>query len=159
MKTLSLPALAVALALACGALAQKPQATPNPCALTAGLEIGMPRAQAFENMRFVAKDLKTQNVKTYHHAPEKRPYTVDVTFASEAPDARVTGLHYVYKPSHVFEALRERYGDPKTRLSPFSWRWELPQCGTAVVYEAKADAKEMLSAEEVKVEPLPKPAK
>lgn len=158
---------ALALALAGAAFAQAPAAqappakppaprgTPSPCALTAGLEIGMSRGAAFEVMRFRAPQLKTENVKRYHHAPDKRGYTVDVTFASEAPDAKVTGLHYVFEPAGVFDALRERYGEPGAKQpAPGTWRWDASaKCGTVLTYHAMEDDHHQLKGEELTAEP------
>lgn len=154
MKNLSLALLVVSGA----ALAVKPAPPVSErCSMTAGLEIGMSRKDAFENMRHRVKDLKTANVKSYRHAPEGRGYVVDLTFASEAPDAKVTRLAYVYDPpAGVFDALRDRFGEPAKTATPGTWLFKSERCHVSVLYHAREDDQHHFLAEEATLEPLAK---
>ncbi len=149
----------LALALSGAALAQVPTPTPPMCPSTAGLEVGMPRAAAFDMMRLKSPELKTTNAKAVHHAPAGRPYQVDVTFASEQPDAKVVKLDYLFKPSGVFDALRERWGEPAERPAPGTYLWRIERCKVTLVYRAHQDDRNRLAGEEMVVEPLAAPAK
>jgi hypothetical protein len=159
MRRISLLALAIAGAALAQAPAQtpaKPAAkTPPPCPSTAGLEIGIPREAAFEMMRKKSPDLKTANVKTFHHAPADRPYEVDVTFASEAADAKVTRLHYLFQPAGVLDALRERWGEPSDKPGALSYVWRVDRCGVLLMYSGKLDEMGQISSEELTIEGLP----
>jgi hypothetical protein len=159
LKRLSLFALAIAGAALAQAPAPAPAQTPAktlpPCPTTAGLEIGQPREAAFEMMRKKSPDLKTTNVKTYHHAPADRPYEVDVTFASEAADAKVTRLHYLFQPAGVLDALRERWGEPSDKSGAVSYVWRVDRCGVLLAYAGKLDEMGQISSEELTVEALP----
>lgn len=150
MKILPLLALAVAGVAA----AQTPTPTPPMCPSTAGLEIGMTRPAAFDMMKRKAPELRPSNVRTYHHAPEGRRYQVDVTFASEAPDARVVKLFYVFQPVGVFDALRDRWGEPADRPAPGSWRWHVKRCDVTLLYHARENEHHQVVAEELTVTPL-----
>ena len=146
----------LALALTGVALAQAPAPTPPTCPQTAGLEVGMSREAAFEMMRKKNPDPKTANVKAFHFAPANRPYQVDLTFASEAPDAKVVKLVYDFRlESKVLEAMRTRWGEPMDRPAPGTYLWNIGRCGVTVLYRPKLDEDKRNVGEELVVEPLP----
>ncbi|HSB63345.1 MAG TPA: hypothetical protein VLJ18_04225 [Thermoanaerobaculia bacterium] len=111
--------------------APAPQATPLPCPGMAGLEIGQTRTFSFERMavREPAKKTVTRDLKIVHR-PAGRPWTVDVTYASDALDAKVVALHYLLDPpSGLYEGILERYGKGTPVASePGMSSWVVPFC-------------------------------
>jgi hypothetical protein len=148
-----------AAAPATGAPAARP--TPPPCPGMAGLEIGQTRTFSFERMalhepskKAVVRDLKVL------HTPEGRPWTVDVTYASDALDAKVVALHYLLDPpSELYEGITERYGKGTPVASdPGMSSWAVPQCGIRLRYRRGMSENGQRRVEEMWVEPLAKPA-
>ncbi len=136
--------------------------TPPPCPGMAGLEIGQTRTFSFERMALhepskkkVVRDLKIL------HTPEGRPWKVDVTYASDALDAKVVALHYLLDPpSGLYEGILERYGKGTPVVSdPGVSSWAVPQCGIRLRY--RMGMSDQRRVEEMWVEPLAKmsPAK
>ncbi len=148
---------------------QKP--TPPPCPGMAGLEIGQTRTFSFERMALHEPSKKTvvRDLKVLH-TPEKRPWTVDVTYSSDALDAKVIALHYVLDPpSGLYDPLLERYGKGTPVASESGvTSWIVPFCvgaapGVRLRYrmgmsDKPGRAEEQRRVEELWVEPLPKPA-
>ena len=138
-----------------------PQPTPPPCPGMAGLEIGQTRTFSFERMalREPAKKTVTRDLKIVH-TPEGRPWTVDVTYASDALDAKVVALHYLLDPpSGLYEGILERYGKgtPVASESGMS-SWDVPFCvgastGVRLRYRMGMSEKQR-RVEELWVEPL-----
>jgi hypothetical protein len=137
------------------------QPTPPPCPGLAGLEVGQTRAFSFERMalheqskKAVVRDLKVL------HTPEGRPWTVDVTYASDALDAKVVALHYLLDPpSGLYEGILERYGKGTPVASdPGVSSWAVPQCGIRLRYRMGMSENKQRRVEEMWVEPLAKPA-
>ena len=143
---------------ASGAPAAQP--TPPPCPGMAGLEIGQTRTFSFERMalREPAKKTVTRDLKVLH-TPESRWCTVDVTYSSDALDAKVVALHYLLDPpSNLYEGILERYGKGTPVASdPGVSSWAVPQCGVRLRYRMGMSDKQR-RVEEMWVEPLAKPA-
>ena len=120
-----------ARATAPGTGAPAPQPTPPPCPGMAGLEIGQTRTFSFERMALLepAKKTVTRDLKVVH-TPAGRPWTVDVTYASDALDAKVVALHYLLDPpSGLYEGILERYGKGTPVASePGVSSWDVPFC-------------------------------
>jgi hypothetical protein len=144
-----------------GTGAPEAQPTPPPCPGMAGLEIGQTRSFSFERMalhepskKTVVRDLKI------HHTPEGRPWTVDVTYASDALDAKVVALHYLLDPpSGLYDGILERYGKGTPVASdPGVSSWAVPQCGIRMRYRMGMSENKQRRVEEMWVEPLAKPA-
>jgi hypothetical protein len=137
------------------------QPTPPPCPGMAGLEIGQTRTFSFERMaqREPAKKTVTRELKVVH-TPAGRPWTVDVTYSSEAPDARVVALHYLLDPpSGLYEGILDRYGKGTPVASePGMSSWDVPFCVGATTGVRLRYRMGMSSAqrrvEELWVEPL-----
>ena len=95
----------------------------------AGLEIGQTRTFSFERMALhePAKKTVTRDLKIVH-TPAGRPWTVDVTYASDALDAKVVALHYLLDPpSGLYEGILERYGKGTPVASePGVSSWDVP---------------------------------
>lgn len=146
---------------ASGTGAPAPQPTPPPCPGMAGLEIGQTRTFSFERMALhePAKKTVTRDLKVVH-TPEGRPWTVDVTYASDALDARVVALHYLLDPpSGLYEGILERYGKGTPVASdPGVSSWAVPFCvgatkGVRLRYRTGMSDKQR-RVEELWVEPL-----
>jgi hypothetical protein len=137
------------------------QPTPSPCPGMAGLEIGQTRTFSFERMALhePAKKTVTRDLKIVH-TPERRPWTVDVTYASNALDAKVVALHYLLDPpSGLYEGILERYGKGTPVASePGMSSWDVPFCvgattGVRLRYRMGMSDKQR-RVEELWVEPL-----
>jgi hypothetical protein len=146
-----------------GAPAARP--TPPPCPGMAGLEIGQTRTFSFERMALHEPSKKTvvRDLKVLH-TPEGRPWKVDVTYASDALDAKVVALHYLLDPpSSLYEGILERYGKGTPVVSePGMTSWDVPFCVGATTsvrlrYRTGMSDKQR-RVEEMWVEPLAKPA-
>ena len=126
----------------------------------AGLEIGQTRTFSFERMALhePAKKTVTRDLKVVH-TPAGRPWTVDVTYASDALDAKVVALHYLLDPpSGLYDGIFERYGKGTPVASePSVSSWVVPQCGVRLRYRMGMSDKQR-RVEELWVEPVPKPA-
>ena len=137
-----------------------PRPTPPPCPGMAGLEIGQTRAFSFERMALhePAKKTVTRDLKVLH-TPAERPWTVDVTYASDALDAKVVALHYLLDPpSGLYEGILERYGKGAPVASDAgASSWDVPQCGVRLRYRTGMSEKQR-RVEELWVEPLVKSA-
>lgn len=148
-----------AAASSTGAPAARP--TPPPCPGMAGLEIGQTRTFSFERMALHEPSKKTvvRDLKVVH-TPEGRPWTVDVTYASDALDAKVVALHYLLDPpSQLYEGILERYGKGTPVASePGVSSWAVPQCGIRLRYRIGMSGNGQRRVEEMWVEPLAKPA-
>jgi len=107
------------------------QAEPPRCPGMAGLEIGQTRTFSFERMalREPAKKTVTRDIKVVH-TPENRPWKVDVTYSSDAPDARIVALHYlVDPPSGLYDGITDHYGKGTPVASePGVTSWDVPFC-------------------------------
>jgi hypothetical protein len=134
--------------------------TPPPCPGMAGLEIGQTRTFSFERMARLEPSMKTvtRDLKVVH-TPAGRPWTVDVTYASEALDAKVTALHYLLDPpSGLYEGILERYGKGTPVPSEAGVAsWDIPHCGVRLRYRTGMSEKQR-RVEELWVEPLAKSA-
>jgi hypothetical protein len=148
-------------ATAPGTGARAPQPTPLLCPGMAGLEIGQTRTFSFERMALhePAKKTVTRELKIVH-TPEGRPWTVDVTYASDALDAKVVALHYLLDPpSGLYEGILERYGKGTPVASePGVSSWDVPFCvgattGVRLRYRMGMSEKQR-RVEELWVEPL-----
>jgi len=122
----------------------------------AGLEIGQTRTFSFERMalREPKKKTVTRDLKVVH-TPAERPWTVDVTYASDALDAKVVALHYLLDPpSGLYEGILERYGKgtPVASDSGVS-SWDVPHCAIRLRYRMGMSDKQR-RVEELWVEPL-----
>ena len=146
---------------ASGTGAPAPQPTPLPCPGMAGLEIGQTRTFSFERMALhePAKKTVTRDLKVVH-TPEGRPWTVDVTYASDALDAKVVALHYLLDPpSGLYEGILERYGKGSPVASAQGMTsWDVPFCvgatkGVRLRYRIGMSDKQR-RVEELWVEPL-----
>lgn len=140
------------------------QKGPPPCPGMAGLEIGQTRTFSFERMaklepirKTVTRDLKIV------HKPAGRPWTVDVTYSSDALDAKVMALHYLLDPpSGLYEGILERYGKGALVGSePGVTSWDVPFCvgattGVRLRYRMGMSEKQR-RFEELWVEPLTPP--
>ena len=137
------------------------QPTPPPCPGMAGLEIGQTRAFSFERMALHEPSKKTvvRDLKILH-IPEGRPWKVDVTYASDALDAKVVSLHYLLDPpSGLYEGILERYGKGTPVASdPGVSSWPVPQCGIRLRYRMGMSEDKQRRVEEMWVEPLAKAA-
>ena len=137
------------------------QPTPPPCPGMAGLEIGQTRAFSFERMALhePSKKAGVRDLKVVH-TPEGRPWKVDVTYASDALDAKVVALHYLLDPpSGLYEGILERYGKGTPVASdPGVSSWAVPQCGVRLRYRMGMSEDKQRRVEEMWVEPLAKPA-
>lgn len=144
-------------ATASGTGAPAPQPTPPPCPGMAGLEIGQTRTFSFERMALhePAKKTVVRDLKVLH-TPEGRPWTVDVTYASDALDAKVVALHYLLDPpSRLYEGILERYGKGAPVASdPGMSSWAVPQCGIRLRYRTGMSENKQRHVEEMWVEPL-----
>lgn len=136
------------------------QPTPPPCPGMAGLEIGQTRTFSFERMALHEPSKKTlvRDLKVLH-TPEGRPWRVDVTYASDALDAKVVALHYLLDPpSGLYEGILERYGKGTPVASdPGVSSWAVPQCGIRLRYRMGMSENQQRRVEEMWVEPLAKP--
>ncbi len=148
-----------AAASSTGAAAAQP--TPPPCPGMAGLEIGQTRAFSFERMALHEPSKKTvvRDLKVVH-TPEGRPWKVDVTYASDALDAKVVSLHYLLDPpSGLYDGILERYGKGTPVASdPGVSSWPVPQCGIRLRYRMGMSEDKQRRVEEMWVEPLAKAA-
>jgi hypothetical protein len=144
-----------------GTSAPAPKPTPLPCPGMAGLEIGQTRTFSFERMALhePGKKTVTRELKVVH-TPEGRPWTVDVTYASDALDAKVVALHYLLDPpSGLYEGILERYGKGTPVASePGVSSWDVPFCvgattGVRLRYRMGMSEKQR-RVEELWVEPL-----
>ena len=144
-----------------GTGAPAPQPKPLPCPGMAGLEVGQTRTFSFERMALheQAKKTVTRDLKVVH-TPEGRPWTVDVTYASDALDAKVVALHYLLDPpSGLYEGILERYGKGTPVASdPGMSSWDVPFCvgattGVRLRYRMGMSDKQR-RVEELWVEPL-----
>ncbi len=144
-----------------GTGAPAPRPTPLPCPGMAGLEVGQTRTFSFERMALhePAKKTVTRDLKVLH-TPEGRPWTVDVTYASDALDAKVVALHYLLDPpSGLYEGILERYGKGTPVASePGVSSWDVPFCigastGVRLRYRMGMSEKQR-RVEELWVEPL-----
>jgi hypothetical protein len=137
---------------------QKP--TAPPCPGMSGLEIGQTRTFSFERMALHEPSKKTvvRDLKVLH-TPEKRQWTVDVTYSSDALDAKIVALHYLLDPpSGLYDGILERYGKGTPVASePAVSSWDIPHCGVRLRYRTGISDKQR-RVEELWVEPLPKPA-
>lgn len=133
--------------------------TPVPCPATAGLEIGMPRAAAFDMMRRKNPDLKTTNARSVHHAPAGRPYQVDVTFDSESPDAKIAKLRWVFTPGKIADEMTRRYGPPADHPSADSMLWRIDRCGIIAVTRPLRNEQKAVVGDELTEEALPTKSK
>ena len=144
-----------------GPTAPAAQPTPPPCPGMAGLEIGQTRAFSFERMALHEPSKKTvvRDLKILH-TPEGRPWKVDVTYASDALDAKVVSLHYLLDPpSGLYEGILERYGKGTPVASdPGLSAWAVPQCGIRLRYRMGMSEDKQRRVEEMWVEPLVKPS-
>ena len=137
------------------------QPKPLPCPGMAGLEIGQTRTFSFERMALhePAKKTVTRDLRVVH-TPEGRPWTVDVTYASDALDAKVVALHYLLDPpSGLYEGILERYGKGTPVASePGVSSWDVPFCvgaATSVRLRYRMGMSEkQRRVEELWVEPL-----
>jgi hypothetical protein len=147
-------------AAAPGTGAPAPRPTPPLCPGMAGLEIGQTRTFSFERMMKLepAKKSVTRDLKIVH-TPAGRPWTVDVTYASDALDAKIIALHYLLDPpSGLYNPLLERYGKGTPVASePGMTLWEIPHCGVRLRYRMGMSDKQR-SVEDLWVEPLVKSA-
>jgi hypothetical protein len=136
------------------------QPTPPPCPGMAGLEIGQTRVFSFERMALHEASKKTvvRDLKIVH-APEGRPWTVDVTYATDALDAKVVALHYLLDPpSGLHDGILERYGKGTPVASePGMTAWAVPQCGIRLRYRMGMSENKQRRVEEMWVEPLARP--
>ncbi|MFI5197848.1 MAG: hypothetical protein ACHQJD_04465 [Thermoanaerobaculia bacterium] len=139
--------------------------TPPPCPGMAGLEIGQTRTFSFERMAKLepARKTVTRDLKIVH-TPAGRPWTVDVTYDSDALDAKVIGLHYLLDPpSGLYNPLVERYGKGTPVTSePGMTSWDVPFCvgattGVRLRYRMRMSDKQR-NVEDLWVEPLVKSA-
>jgi hypothetical protein len=144
-----------------GTGAPVPQPTPPPCPGMAGLEIGQTRTFSFERMALhePAKKTVTRDLKVVH-TPAGRPWTVDVTYASDALDAKVVALHYLLDPpSGLYDGILERYGKGTPVASdPGMSSWDVPFCvgattGVRLRYRLGMSERQR-RVEELWVEPL-----
>ena len=144
--------------------APAPQPTPAPCPGMAGLAVGQTRTFSFERMARLEPSKKTIARDTrVLHKPEGRPWTVDVTYGSDALDAKVVALHYlVDPPSGLYESLLERYGkgtpDP---MEEGTSAWSVSQCGVHLRYrtaESNGHRVEELWITPLGVQPSPRPS-
>jgi len=149
-----------ATASATGGAAAQPR--PLRCPGMAGLEIGQSRTFSFERMAKLdpSKKTVTNDLKVVH-TPANRPWIVDVTYSSEAPDAEVVALHYLLDPpSGLYEPLVERYGKGTPVPSAQGMTsWDVPFCvgattGVRLRYRVGMSDKQR-RVEELWVEPLP----
>jgi hypothetical protein len=136
------------------------QPTAPPCPGMAGLEIGQTRTFSFERMALHEPSKKTlvRDLRVLH-TPEGRPWKVDVTYASDALDAKVVALHYLLDPpSGLYEGILERYGKGTPVASdPGVSSWAVPQCGIRLRYRMGMSENQQRRVEEMWVEPLAKP--
>lgn len=135
-----------------------PRPTPPPCPGMAGLEIGQTRTFSFERMARLEPAMKsvTRDLKVVH-TPAGRPWIVDVTYASDALDAKVVSLHYLLDPpSGLYEGILERYGKGTPVPSePGVASWDIPHCRVRLRYRTGMSDKQR-RVEELWVEPLVK---
>jgi hypothetical protein len=138
---------------------------PPACPGMAGLEIGQTRTFSFERMTKLepARKTVTRGLKIVH-TPVGRPWTVDVTYDSDALDAKVIALHYLLDPpSGLYDPLLERYGKGSPVASePSMTTWDVPFCvgattGVRLRYRMGMSDKQR-RVEEFWVEPLVKSA-
>lgn len=90
------------------------------------------------------------------HTPRDRRYTVQVTFDSDASDARVASLYYVFDPPPgLRDGISERYGPPTAVSGDANLAvWNVPECGVRIRYRVHlSDGKRPL-VEEMWVERL-----
>jgi hypothetical protein len=146
-----------------GAPARRP--TPPPCPGMAGLEIGQTRTFSFERMTKLEPSRKTvtRDLKIVH-TPAGRPWTVDVTYDSDALDAKIIALHYLLDPpSGLYNPLLERYGKGTPVVSePGMTSWDVPFCvgattGVRLRYRMRLSDKQR-NVEDLWVDPLVKSA-
>jgi hypothetical protein len=139
--------------------------TPPPCPGMAGLEIGQTRTFSFERMTKLEPKRKsvTRDLKIVH-TPAGRPWTVDVTYASDALDAKIIALHYFLDPpSSLYDGILDRYGKGTPVASePGVTSWDVPFCvgattGVRLRYRMGMSDKQR-RIEEFWVEPLVKSA-
>jgi hypothetical protein len=145
--------------------APAPRPTPPPCPGMAGLEIGQSRTFSFERMTKLepARKSVTRDIKIVH-TPAGRPWTVDVTYDSDALDAKIIALHYLLDPpSGLYDGILERYGKGTPVASePGVTSWDVPFCvgattGVRLRYRMGMSDKQR-RVEEFWVEPLVKGA-
>ncbi|MGZ6987389.1 MAG: hypothetical protein ACXVH0_00350 [Thermoanaerobaculia bacterium] len=145
--------------------APAPRPTPPPCPGMAGLEIGQSRTFSFERMTKLepARKSVTRDIKIVH-TPAGRPWTVDVTYDSDALDAKIIALHYLLDPpSGLYDGILERYGKGTPVASePGVTSWDVPFCvgattGVRLRYRMGMSDKQR-RVEELWVEPLVKGA-
>ena len=150
-------AIAPAVASAAGPPPPTPSAAGILCPAMSGLEIGQSREAAYESMwrSNPQKPVLGRDV-TILHTPRDRRYTVQVTFDSDARDAHVASLYYVFDPPPgLREGISERYGPPTAVSGDASFAvWNVPECGVRIRYRVHlSDGKRPL-AEEMWVERL-----
>jgi hypothetical protein len=130
-----------------------PAGTPRPvlCPGLSGFEIGQKRAVVFDSIaRSAPSAPATAPDLSLLYTPRDRRYQVKVTFDAEAPDARVTALHYSFDPPPgLLPGLRERYGsDSPGGGDPAVHVWDVPSCGVRIRYRVQlSDGKTPLREE------------
>lgn len=139
-----------------GAATSTSQPKPPPCPGMAGLEIGQTRTFSFERMALhePAKKTVTRDLKVVH-MPESGWCTVDVTYSSDALDAKVVALHYLLDPpANLHEGILQRYGkETPVASEPGMSSWDVPHCGVRLRYRMRMSDKQR-PVEEMWVEPL-----
>lgn len=142
-----------------------PRPTPPACPGMSGLEIGQTRTFSFERMTKLepARKSVTRDLKIVH-TPAGRPWTVDVTYDSDALDAKIIALHYLLDPpSGLYDGILDRYGKGTPVASePGVTSWDVPFCvgattGVRLRYRMGMSDKQR-RVEELWVEPLVKGA-
>jgi hypothetical protein len=161
MRPTTCIAALLAMAPSAALAADSPAPTPSPagilCPAMSGLEVGQSREAAYESMwrKNPQKPVLGHDVSVFN-APRHRRYTVQVTFDSDAADARVASLYYVFDPPPgLREGISERYGPPTAVSGDASVAvWNVPACGVRIRYRVHlSDGKRPL-AEEMWVERL-----
>lgn len=158
MRSHSAAAVFLVLCGAASAQTHVPPVTPTPilCPGMAGLEIGFDRALAFQRMQRTEPNKQVVRDVRVIHTPLGRPWTVEVTFDSEAESAKVVRLHYIIRPvAGLIDGILERYkkGTPVPSEPGMSY-WEVPNCGVRIRYRMQLSEAQQPMTEEMWVEPL-----
>jgi hypothetical protein len=138
-----------------------PPPTPRPagilCPAMSGLEVGQSREAAYESMwRSNPQKPVLGHDLNVLYTPRDRRYTVQVTFDSDASDAHIASLYYVFDPPPgLREGISGRYGPPTAVSGDASLAvWNVPACGVRIRYRVHLSEGKRPLVEEMWVERL-----
>jgi hypothetical protein len=135
-----------------------PTVGPVLCPLLSGLEVGQTRSTAYQSMwrGKPEKPVLGRDISVFY-TPRERRYSVNITFDSNASEARIAALHYVFDPPPgLLASLRERYGpETPSNSDPALHLWDVPSCGVKIRYRVQLSEGKRPLLEELWIDRLP----